>query len=231
VYRTLRLVGFRDDKSVAAFRAMGGDMSNVVVVPDLALTIAAPASKPRDRRIAVAVNVPEASAGGYLGQWSRVVEMLRGKGFDVALVSNELPLDIPFYRELAARLPDLEIEGAGMDHDAYCRHLGTFSAVVSSRMHTCILAMIGGAAVVPVEGASFKITGLFQELGIARPVTRPAGDTWPVEVVAQAADACERRDTITSDVSSKLTAVRERITSMLVPRLRDAAANGIARNS
>src|SRR5205085_1983046 len=37
VYRELDLVGFRDSKSIDAFRAMGGDLGNVVVSPDLAL--------------------------------------------------------------------------------------------------------------------------------------------------------------------------------------------------
>lgn len=224
VYRTLALVGFRDEKSAVAFRAMGGDASNVFVTPDLALLteIGAPSAR-RPNTVAVAINVPEARAGGYLGQWSRAIGELRAARFEVKLVSNELPADQPFYTELLERFGDLRLEGQGLDHDRYSELLGGFDVVVTSRMHTGVLAMIAGTPVVPVEGSSFKITGLFSELQLAEPVIDPSGPDWPARLAARAVALRDARATASTEISQKIGAARERILRMLLPRLQSAA--------
>ena len=227
LYRKLALVGFRDDKSVEAFRQMGGDPHNVVVTPDLALTIKpGPGSTPRGRTIGLAINVPEASASRYLDRWTDVVARLERAGFTVVLVSNELPADQPFYDLLRQQFPQLVVEGAGLDHDAYAALLSSFELVVTSRMHTGILAMTAGTPVVPVEGSSFKITGLFRELGFDEPVIRPGGDhEWPAQVVTRAKDVQSRRDVVSKDTLARVTRAREGIISTLVPRLQAVATN------
>ena len=224
LYKELDLVGFRDRKSIDAFRAMGGDPHNVLVTPDLALTTELPAPAPRRAgRVAVAVNVPEATAGGYLAQWHDVVAGLRTAGFEVALVSNELPADQPFYDELRARLPELPLEGAGLDHDRYGELLGGFDLVVTSRMHTGVLAMVAGTPVVAVEGSSFKITGLYQELGLAQPVIGPGSPGWAARVVDQAVRLRDARGEAADEVRRRIEAVRARIIAALVPRLQAIA--------
>jgi hypothetical protein len=94
-------------------------------------------------------------------------------------------------------------------------------------MHTGVLAMLGGAPVVAVEGASFKITGLFQELGLSMPVIRPASPGWVDAVVAQTTSARQQREVATREIAAKLAGIRERITSTLVPRLRAAESGGV----
>ncbi len=226
VYRQLSLIGFRDAKSVAAFEKMGGDTSNVLVTPDLALTtIFSGKLARRIGTIGVTINVPEAAAYKYLDQWKAAIAALRAKGFKIELISNEIPADLGFYEQLRAAFPDLTIASAGLDHDRYCELLATYELVVSSRMHTGILAMIAGTPVVPVEGASFKITGLFQELGLATPVIRPNSANWVDLVVNQAVALRTTRDVVVRDVSTRIDSVRDQITSMLVPRLQAAAGS------
>jgi polysaccharide pyruvyl transferase WcaK-like protein len=222
VYRDLALVGFRDSKSIDAFRAMGGDTHNVVVSPDLALlSRAAPAQARRRGTVAIAINVPEAAARGYAAQWIDVVRSLRAANVDVVLVSNEVPADDSFYQQIRREL-GVRFEGLGLDFDRYAALLGTFDAVVSSRMHTVILAMVGGTAVVPVEGASFKITGLFQEIGLDIPVTRPSTPGWASEVVERTLATIPGRDAQVAQITSRLSAIRTRIGDSLLPRLRAA---------
>lgn len=224
VYRELELVGFRDSKSVDAFRAMGGELGNVVVSPDLALTSRAGRAPARRARVAaVAINVPEAIARGYAAQWLDVVRGLERAGFEVVLVTNELPLDHAFYDRLRREL-GVRLEGAALDYDRYAELLGGYEVVISSRMHTAILAMIGGAPVVAVEGSSFKITGLYQELGLARPVIRPTDAGWADAVVAQAIAVRDARDAATREIATRLDGIRGRIADVLVPRLRAAEA-------
>ncbi len=223
VYRELDLVGFRDTTSVQAFREMGGDLGNVVVAPDLALASRTAAARPRrPGEVAVAINVPEAAARGYAGRGFDVIRGLQAAGHRVVLVSNEAPSDHAFYEQLKERL-GVSMEGASLDYDRYAALLGAFDLVVTSRMHTAILAMVGGAPVVPVEGASFKITGLFQELGLPVEVIRPPADGWVEAVVAQANTARSRRDTLAADLAVKLDSIRSQIADAMLPRLRTAA--------
>jgi polysaccharide pyruvyl transferase WcaK-like protein len=224
IYRDLTLVGFRDCKSVEAFRAMGGDLGNVVVTPDLALTSKVePSGARRHGAVAVAINVPEAAERGYAAQWIDVIRGLQGKGFEVVLVSNELPSDQAFYEQLRRQL-GVATEGQSLDFDRYAALLGTFDVVVTSRMHTGVLAMLGGAPIVPVEGASFKITGMVQELGLAMAVIRPPDPGWIDAVVAQAGAVRDQRAGVASEIAAKLEGIRVRIADSLVPRLRAAEA-------
>jgi polysaccharide pyruvyl transferase WcaK-like protein len=222
IYRKLDFVGFRDEKSVHAFREMGGDLGNVLVTPDLALMTKVPAKRAPDRgRIAVAVHAPGASWIDRAAPWIDVIIGLGAEGFDVVLVSNEMPADLAFFRRVNQRVP-IAVAGANLEYDRYCELLGSFDFVVSSRMHTSILAMVAGTPVIPVEGPSFKISGLFQELGFTTPVIQPTSADWTAQVIAAAVRMRACRDAAADDVAAKIGAVRARITSALVPRLQQA---------
>ncbi|MCE9577113.1 MAG: polysaccharide pyruvyl transferase family protein [Deltaproteobacteria bacterium] len=224
VYRELELVGFRDSKSIETYKTMGGDLANVVVSPDLALASrVGPVGALRRNTVAIAINVPEGTARGYCDQWLDVIRGLQAHGLEVVLVSNEFPSDLTYYEQLRRTL-GVKIEGGALDYDRYAALLGSFDVVVSSRMHTAILGMVGGAPVVAVEGASFKITGLFQELGLAGPVIRPSSPGWAQAVITQVLHARTHRSEVVSEIASKLHGIRTRIGELLVPRLRAAEA-------
>jgi polysaccharide pyruvyl transferase WcaK-like protein len=222
IYRELALVGFRDDKSVAAFREMGGDLDNVLVTPDLALMTDLPARHaPQRNRVAIAVHAPAASWSDRSAVWLDVIVGLRAQGFDVVLVSNEMPADQEFFAMVKQRAA-VDVAGAGLEYDRYCELLGTFDFVVSSRMHTSILAMVAGTPVIPVEGPSFKISGLFAELGFTAPVIQSSAPGWTAQVIEAAVRMRNGRDAYASDVAAKIGVARARITAALLPRLQQA---------
>ncbi|HET9627823.1 MAG TPA: polysaccharide pyruvyl transferase family protein [Kofleriaceae bacterium] len=224
IYRELALVGFRDEKSVGAFKAMGGTLDNVLVTPDLALMTRHPDKRaPAKGRVAVAVHAPAAQWAERGAPWLDVITGLQTLGLEVVLVSNEMPADHAFFSSIRSRVT-VPVEGAGLDFDRYSELLGGFDFVVSSRMHTSILAMVAGTPVIPVEGPSFKISGLFAELGFARPVIQSTQPGWTDQVIAAAAAMRDQRDASASDTVAKISAARDRITSVLVPRLQQAVA-------
>lgn len=224
IYRELAFVGFRDDKSVTAFREMGGDLGNVLVTPDLALMTALPERKDRARgRVALAVHAPAASWSDRSEKWLDVISGLRAKGFEVVLVSNEMPADKEFFAMVRQRTA-VEIQGAGLEYDRYCELLGTFDFVVSSRMHTSILAMVAGTPVIPIEGPSFKISGLFQELGFTTQVIQSSQPGWTAQVIEAAERMRGTRDASADEVATRIGVARERITTALLPRLQQAVA-------
>lgn len=226
IYRHLSLIGFRDEKSVSAFQAMGGDLRNVVVAPDLALTTTIDRPSARlSGTIALAIHTPDAEVINRLPEWLQVISALRGKGFKVVLVSNEMPSDKPFFEKVQQRI-SIPIEGEGLPFDRYAQMLGTFDFVVTSRMHTGILAMVAGTPVIPVEGPSFKISGLFQELGLAMPVIQPTSAGWIDRIVDEAIKLREGRDAASSEVAAKIAATRGRIFETLTPRLQAVVEQG-----
>lgn len=224
IYRELALVGFRDDKSVAAFRDMGGDLGNVLVTPDLALMTRRPARRNPERgRVALAVHAPAASWIDRSTPWLDVIVGLRARGFEVVLVSNEMPADQAFFARAQQRA-QVAVAGAGLAYDRYCELLGTFDFVVSSRMHTSILAMVAGTPVIPVEGPSFKISGLFGELGFTQPVIQSTQPGWTDQVIEAALRMRNGREACAEDVAAKIGVARERITRALLPRLQQAVS-------
>lgn len=226
LYRELSLVGFRDESSVRALQEMGGDLSNVVLTPDLAITTPAPTPRPRrPGRIAVALHSPDAAVQHQTEAWLGLIEALTRRGFEVALVSNELPSDRAFFDRVQRRL-GVPVEGAGLDFRAYAALLGSYDFVVSSRMHTSILAMVVGTPVVPVEPGSFKVSGLFASLGLSTPVIRPTQPGWTEQVLAAAEAMRTQRDQVAREVAERMATARTRLVETLAPRLRAAA--GIA---
>jgi polysaccharide pyruvyl transferase WcaK-like protein len=224
LYRKLSLIGFRDAKSLDAFRQMGGDTANVLVTPDLALTTDFRGkSRRRPGVIGVTINAPEALSRGYLEQWDEVIRGLIAARFQVELISNEMPAELELYQQLKKKFPTVTLAGAGLDHERYAELLATYDFVISSRMHTGILAMVTGTPVVPVEGASFKITALFQELGFENPVIRPGTANWTQRVIDEAVAMRARSDEASLACTSRISTLRDQIITMLVPRLQAAS--------
>lgn len=225
IYRQLKLIGFRENKSLAAFKEMGGDLGNVLVTPDLALTteysnksISVPS------KVGVAIHTQEAEAGGYLMGWYDVIERLLANGFQVSLLSNELSTDLPFYQKIHSRFSTVKIEGKGLEYERYCDLLATYNFIVTSRMHTGILAMVCSTPIVPIEPTHFKMTGLFQELGVGTPVIRPLENGWVNRAIEQSLVLQKNREEVSKDLVKRISAVQERISRDLVPKLQEAAS-------
>jgi len=222
LYRELAIVGFRDEKSVDEFRRMGGDLSNVVVTADLALTTAVDAPVSRRRgTIAVAIHVPDAINKGTARRWPELILELKAANFDIVLVSNEQSTDHAFLQELRSKT-GVPVEGHGLDFERYAEHLGAFDFVISSRMHTSILAMCAGTPVIPIEGPSLKISGLFQELGVNTSVIQSTDPDWISRTRERAKELRDHREEASKDVIARVAAVRVRIDQALLPKLRAA---------
>lgn len=223
LYRRLDIVEFRDEKSRDALREMGGDAETPIVAPDLALTTPPPEQRPARRpKVGVAIHTTEAANAGQLDGWRELIARLREAGFDLVFVSNELPLDAPIYETLASGIP---VEGWGLEFGPYTEFLAGFDFLVTSRMHTGILAMAAGTPIVAVEPTAFKMTGLFQEVGLDAVVIRPSEAGWVDRALAQALAMRDNRDAAAAEVSGKVAAARRRIESVIIPALRRAAGS------
>lgn len=212
LYKQLALVGFRDHKSTDSFAKMGGSPANVMVTPDLALTTPPTTAKGyRHKHVGVAIQVTEASKSNLLSQWIDLIRELKRAGYAPVLISNEFPTDIDFLTRAAAET-GVGIEGQQLGHTDYAALLGSFEVVVSSRMHTLILGMTAGTPMVPVEGSSFKITGLFEELQLPISVIQPGSPGWIQNVVANVGRVASERQALSALTVAQVSKASSQIT-------------------
>jgi hypothetical protein len=203
------LLLFRDQASAANYRAGGGTV-DPLVLPDAAMLHGELLSpRPATGRIAISLNGPATLQANLACHWLDLARAIRAAGFEPVFTSNEWFNDAMVWAPWQVS-DGFAAEGENLDVDDYVRFLGGFDAVVSGRLHSCVLAIEAGAPVVPVETGTFKLTGLFNQIGLIDRAETPAPG-WEVPLVerlrAIAADkqaAAHRQQAIVRTAREKL---------------------------
>lgn len=179
---------FRDHASAANYRDGGGTVEPVVL-PDAAMlhgTLRAP--RPATGRVALSFNGPATTKAGLGDHWLALARAIRAAGLEPVFISNEWFNDAQVWSAWQAS-DGFAAEGENLDTDDYVEFLGGFDAVVSGRLHTCVLAIESGTPIIPVETGTFKLTGLFNQIGlIDRPEQPHQG--WAPPLVARLTAIC-----------------------------------------
>jgi len=161
---------FRDTESLEEYRSAGGRQSPVVL-PDGALMTRPPAAAEESDHggIALAINALQVRAAGLQLPWAEFIDQLVAQDLKPVLTSNEWTTDEPFWGQFTA---DGRIKAVGReaDYQEYMQLLRNFDVVISSRLHTCVLSIVAGVPVVPVETGTFKLTGFFRQAGLPLPI-------------------------------------------------------------
>ena len=126
--------------------------------------------------LALAINAQQVRSMGFLEQWNTIVDKLRKFG-PITLTSNEWTTDHPFWKKYL-NMDGVHCEGQSLDYSDYARFLSGFEVVVSSRLHTCVLGLLAGAPIVPVETGTFKLTGFFNQIGMKNEPIRMDEGEW-----------------------------------------------------
>lgn len=164
---------FRDHASAANYRAGGGAV-DPVVLPDAAMlhgTLRAPQAA--TGRIALSFNGPATTNANLASHWLDLARAVRVAGLEPVFISNEWFNDAMVWSPWLAS-DGFAAEGQDLDIEEFVGFLGGFDAVVSGRLHTCVLAIEAGTPVIPVETGTFKLTGLFNQIGLIDHSEQPA---------------------------------------------------------
>lgn len=181
VFSACDIVEFRDNDSQEHFTRNGGSRS-VAVLPDAAiLSRISRSDKQGSAGLALAINALQVNANGLEEKWDQLLAEL-GQEFSVTLTSNEWTTDFPFWKRYLSN-KNIKCDGQFLDYSAYARFLAGFDVVVSSRLHTCILGLVAGVAVVPVETGTFKLTGFFSRIGMAEEPVRMDENNWQMKLL------------------------------------------------
>ena len=210
---------FRDHASAANYRAGGGQI-DPMVRPDAAMlhgNLQPP--QPATARVALSFNGPATTKAGLGEQWLALARAIRAAGLEPVFISNEWFNDAMVWAAWQAS-DGFAAEGENLDIDDYVAFLGGFDAVISGRLHTCVLAIESGTPVIPVETGTFKLTGLFNQIGlIDRPEQPAPGWEAPLverlkAIVADKAGEGARQQAIIASAREKL---RADLTALFAP--------------
>ena len=186
-YGAMDLISVREETSKKRLTDLGIDPEKILIAPDFVFMTeptAAERAPGGGARIALCPN--SAYLKNPAEEWSKLAGALLSQGHEVALVTNDFPIDHDTLDRLSERF-DLPKLGAGLSYRDYSALLGGFDAVVSSRLHTCVMALTAGTPVVPVEGLDFKITAAMAAAGVPIAAVRPGDGDWVADVAGSIA--------------------------------------------
>jgi len=181
VFSACEAFEFRDMESAEYFCRMGGK-AVPIVCPDGAVLSPVDRLEVRGGKgVALAINGLQVREYGFDSNWGSIIEKI-GRSNKVTLTSNEPATDRLFWREY------LDIAGVTCDiqtrrFDDYAQFLSGFDVVVSSRLHTCVLGMLAGSPVIPVEIGTFKLTGFYNQIGMTDEPIRMDEDDWQAKLL------------------------------------------------
>ncbi|HUR78145.1 MAG TPA: polysaccharide pyruvyl transferase family protein [Acidimicrobiales bacterium] len=183
------LIFVRDERSIPRLVGDGASLERIRVVPDAVIAVDAPRRDPvrETQRVGIAFNSTLDSAN--LPVWSAAIKSLRAQGREVVLLSNEQGRD---ERSLAsvARETGTEMLEAPRSYVDYAKELTRLDAVVSTRFHTLVLALVCGLRAIPVEGTADRIRGALEVFGLPGVVVdaRPAAGDFDTAIVNAVVD-------------------------------------------
>lgn len=193
VFHYCDVLEFRDIESREYFAEVGGRKTPIVLSDGAILSKVERSGESGGKGLALAINALQVNAHRLSSSWDDIVAKLRERG-PITLTSNEWTTDHPFWKKYLA-LDGVHCEGQQLSYDAYARFLSGFDVVVTSRLHTSVLGLVAGAAVVPMETGTFKLTGFFNQIGMPDEPIRMGESGWQERLLQRIADLSENRET------------------------------------
>ena len=195
VFRHCDLTEFRDTESLDHLRATGGTATPIILPDGAAMSeIVRPAAS-GGGGLALAINALQVRDHGLSDKWDAFMDRLLARG-PVTLTSNEWTTDFPFWSKYLEQ-EEVSCEGQTLPFDKYARLLASYDVVISSRLHTCVLGLVAGVPVIPVETGTFKLSGFFNMIGMESDPVRMDAENWQDTLM-------QRIDAVQQDKSARL---------------------------
>lgn len=215
------LLLFRDTASAERYREAGGSAPTHVVADAAMLHDDVLAARPSTGRIAISLSARLVDDRMPPEDWRRLALALRAKGLEPVFVSNEWMTDEAVFAPWLAS-DEIAAEGKGHDVDEYVALLSGFDALVSARLHSCVMAMLAGTPVVPVELETTKISGFFDHLGLPERPIQP-GPAWVDQAVDRAVALAADKAAAAARQGAAMVAAQDRLRADLVALLKPLA--------
>ncbi|RYU60422.1 polysaccharide pyruvyl transferase family protein [Methylolobus aquaticus] len=234
VYSLSDLVTVREKGSLSvAVERLRIPSEKVTQVPDLVfLTARKPAVQsailepPFEKgAIGLAINGLEAKKG--VDEWAEFMGMLEKLGRQIVFVSNAMHKDLPFGAELKKHSRVLVFERTPSAEELI-RIYSRMDALVSSRLHAAVLALLTGTPVITIEPQLFKISGIFEDLKYPYQTDFFSNEGWAKRTFARVKDATEHGEKIRAAGINAVETFERRILQTYTERFREIEKHTIA---
>ncbi len=214
VFRHTDIVEFRDSQS-SKHLGMAVDELRPVVLPDAAILTPRPERQvSTGKGVLLAINALQVDQAGLEPQWTAFVDKLKTSGIQPTLTSNEWTTDYPFWSRYINEF-GLDAVGRECDFRQYAALLGSYDLVVSSRLHTCVLSLVAGTPVIPIETGTFKLSGFFEQIGLSDEVISFADPEWSAKVIERIRTTLDNPEPVRAAQEARYLEARERLESGL----------------
>lgn len=183
VYSHASCIVLRDKQSCAETLKLGVSAERIREVPDMVFLSAESDVKrapPADEAfpvgaIGLAINGLEAERGS--DEWDELMTGLKSFERPIVFLSNAMNHDLPFARKLALKHPLTVLERQPTYREIRGFY-GNLSILVSSRLHSSIIALSESVPVLTIEPSTFKLTGIFEQLDYPYPTLKLNQPGW-----------------------------------------------------
>lgn len=166
IYRNCNSVLVRDHVSVVETAKIGVDKSKVFEVPDAVfLTVNEndiASEKAKTKGICLAINGLEAIHASE-AQWNAFFSGLKKFNKPICFLSNAMNHDMKFAMQYAQKF-DIEVIGYQPGYKDIQAFYADFDVLISSRLHSAILALAESVPVISIEPSVFKLTSIFDQI-------------------------------------------------------------------
>jgi O-antigen/teichoic acid export membrane protein/polysaccharide pyruvyl transferase WcaK-like protein len=219
VYRQFEYVGFRDARSVAVGEELGIPKDRVYEVPDLVFLASrrdGGKALPNVPELAIGFSINGLEAAAGFDEWDALFNGLRQLQRSFLFVSNAANHDLQWAYRLAAKYG-----GQVVDSQPDCQMLRDYyrrcDVVISSRLHSSILALCEGVPVVSIEPSIFKLTSIFQQMSYPIATERLQVAGWSDRVLANVKRCLSDHQSLAEAGRAAILAQCERIEVNLEP--------------
>lgn len=209
----------RDRYSADVSYECGAPLDAVHLVPDAAFLVDSLTDDEReladarwkDMEAPIAVALSGHLGVGHEQEWIEVVRRVLKEGSPVVLVSSEYDSDIELMRSVAESCSgNVSVAPPFVGYREYMAYLGRCSLVLSSRLHTFVLAVVSGAPSMAIDQGKRKLTSALETVGLDRAVVPARERGWAECVMHPGFQpvhlASDELDTIRGRVTSAYTA-------------------------
>lgn len=171
LYSGFDFIVVRDEISRQILAQVQVPDSKIQVLPDLAFLTNPPKQHsalfdvhnslgPNDH---VGIAVGHLTSEANLLEWEKIILGLQQRGKRITFISNAIAQDLPIAKRFQKKFSIGVIQEV-LNYKEYLELLAGFELIITSRLHTGILGLVGNTPIIPIEQSFHRIRGLFQSI-------------------------------------------------------------------
>jgi len=206
VYGRMDMIVVRGHVSKSRLIDWGIDPGKIHVCPDTAI-LTKPRKLAQENSRKVGVNFTPFNRFS-VDVMRDMIKYLRAQGYEVLFISNNVYGDQGIIKQFKDEF-DVNPMEYSSDYLNFSERLSDLAFVISSRLHTNVMALAAQVPVIPIEGHFFKTKEMFELFGYQIPVIDKNIAGWETEIVDKVKYLEQNYDQVREQIVKSLTKWRQ----------------------